>query len=57
MPLYQCQYRREQRVNFEIEADSAEEASEKAWKRANDFNLDSPDDSSDDPGELEVTRE
>jgi hypothetical protein len=52
--LYLYQYRREQRVEFEIEADTDEEADKLANVATQGFNLSSPDDTSDDPGEMEV---
>jgi hypothetical protein len=53
MTTFQFQYRREQRVDFEVEAATEEEAEEKAWKYVESLSLDSLDDESDDPGELE----
>lgn len=51
---YECQFRREQRVNFIVQANSLQEAEEKAQAFVEGLDLDSPDDESDDPGEMEV---
>jgi len=57
MHTYRCQYRREQRVNFDVEADTQAEAKIVAEEQVETFDLDAKDDSSDDPGELEVELE
>jgi len=54
MPTYLYQYRREQRAEEEFEADSQEKAEELAEAWMNALSLDSTDDVSDDPGELEL---
>lgn len=54
MPTYEFCYCREQRVYFEIETSTQEEAEEEANERIQTFDLDSKDDESDDPGELEL---
>jgi hypothetical protein len=51
---YHFCYYREQRVYFEVEADSEKEADEAAQECIKGFNLDSPDDQSDDPGGTEL---
>lgn len=55
--VYHFCYCREQRVYFSVEADNEERAYELAHERSNTFDLDSPDDESDDPGELELRDE
>lgn len=54
MPTYLYQFRREQRAEFEIEAESQEEADKLAETRAAMLDLSSKDDTSDDKGELEL---
>ena len=51
MPEFYFQYRREQRAEFSITADTEEEAREQADDKVQKLNLNSPDDCSDDPGE------
>jgi len=50
---YMFQYRREQRATYTVEADSFEEAEIEAVDQIGFLKLDSTDDESDDPGELE----
>lgn len=52
--VYTFQFRREQRVDFEVVARNAEEAEVLALKRVEEFDLTAPDDCSDDRGELEL---
>lgn len=52
MPHYEFTYFREQRVYFELDADSEEQAMEAAEKHIKQLDLSSKDDESDDPGEL-----
>lgn len=52
MSIYEFTYVREQRVHLEIEAESVEDATEKAWSAANKLNLQTAQDQSDDPGAL-----
>jgi acyl-CoA reductase-like NAD-dependent aldehyde dehydrogenase len=52
MPKYPFQYAREQRHLIVVEADNYDEAYEKAQDAVTKLNLDSPDDESDDDGEL-----
>ncbi len=54
MPDFQFQYRREQRVDFEVTAKDADSANQLGAKMVESFDLDSPDDASDDRGELEL---
>ena len=54
MPTFHYQYRREQRVDWTIEAESEGAAETEAKKLMDGLNLSSEDDESDDPGELEL---
>ena len=54
MPEFLYQYRREQRTEFSITADTQEEADDQADDHIQTLDLTSKDDSSDDPGELEM---
>ena len=54
MGSFTFQFRREQRVDFVVEADTEAEALRLAEEQANDFDLLSADDCSDDKGELEL---
>jgi hypothetical protein len=53
VPEFEYQFRREQRVDFTITADTREDADDLADDHIQNVDLDSPDDNSDDPGELE----
>ena len=57
MKVFEFTYYREQRVDFEIEAKDITEAELKAHDKLEEFDLDSKDDMSDDPGELELREE
>jgi len=60
MPKFPFQYAREQRHLIVVEADNYDEAYEKAQDAVTKLKLDSPDDESDDDGELtdaELTEE
>lgn len=52
MPTYNFLYVREQRVRFEIEAETEADALERAMQELQKKDLSAPDDESDDPGEL-----
>ena len=52
MPKFPFQYTREQRHLIEVEANSYDEAYEKAMQKVEELDLSSKDDESDDPGEL-----
>ena len=52
MNTYYFMYYREQRVYFEIDAETAGEANKLADEELSTLDLDSPSDMSDDPGEL-----
>jgi len=52
MPKYPFQYSREQRHLIVVEAKDYDEAYEKAQDAVTKLNLDSPDDESDDDGEI-----
>lgn len=54
MPTFLYQYRREQRAEFEIESDCEKLADALADEHIQTLELDSRDDTSDDPGELEL---
>ncbi len=54
MPDFLYQYRREQRNEFTITALTEEEAEKRANAHIQTLKLSSPDDTSDDPGELEL---
>ena len=54
MTTYTFQYRREQRVDFTVEADNKTAAISQAETMSEAFDLLSKDDNSDDPGELEL---
>jgi hypothetical protein len=59
MNRYECQYRREQRINFEVYAETETEAEKAAWAYLNGLSKARVDDldDSDDGGELEVNLE
>ena len=52
MTSYECLYIREQRVYFQVEANSITEAEALANELSDKWQLDSIDDTSDDPGEI-----
>lgn len=52
MPKYAFQYSREQRHLIEVEANNYDEAYDKAQDAAAKLDLESPDDESDDDGEI-----
>jgi hypothetical protein len=54
MPTYLFQYRAEARHEFEITADTEAEATAKAHVKSQEINLFGPDNTSDDPGEVEL---
>ena len=54
MPTYHFCFCREQRVDISVEAENEDTATEEASALSNKLDLDSADDESDDPGELEL---
>jgi hypothetical protein len=54
VPDFHYQYRREQRSEFSIRADTQEEADDQADDHIQTLDLTSKDDTSDDPGEMEL---